>query len=821
MTATDLDNIASVIEELKHHGHSRAEERLARITPRTPEVQGHYEYALGLFHRLRADLNRAAVHLTRASELSKVHGLTRLSADAALQLAYLRLAALDGDAALALLHEAQSALRSMHDTAGEIAVKCNVLNVLLDLNHVSDATALMHDLKEQIDALPRDDLNPNVYLSLLNSQGRLFEKAGLVQESTRAYAQGYHLALKQQSTEAQEIFLHNLCEALIKQGRAETALKRIEGYRTGRDLPASDLPTGLLTLYSSALSRTGQHAQAEQVIRQAIASAQQDGDRETEITARGVLAEIQLAQGRHADAQTTAEQALRSVPDDDHSDLKTTLLWLSATASEAIDPQQSITHLKALIEINRQVNRALIDQYLQIAHTASRLENAEQLLTLEKQLRLDAEATIQRQVDALEKGRLYDQLTGLPNRVLLHAQVAQRTAQSGEFLLVTLDVNRFQLVNDMYGHDAADDMLRALADRLRGALAPGEMVARVGGDEFGLLLSHPPTGETLTAHLRRVVSTVSQPLPVGTQVLRVSASVGAARWPADATNPEALRRASELALLDAKAQGENLMFYDAGAHAHAGLEGALAHALDRGEYELHYQPLVDTQARRILSAEALLRWNSPERGLQSPGTFMPILERGDHIVEVGAWALREACRAAQQWGGVRVAVNLSARQFASPDLLGQVRAALRDTGLPPALLELEITESLMMQNPDRAARILEALRADGVRVMLDDFGTGYSSLAYLARFPLSGLKIDRSFIHDLAQDPRGHSAAIVRAMVGLSRDMGLELVAEGVETLQHLQLLQREGIHVMQGYYFARPTRDWRPAHLPAPPDLQ
>ncbi len=276
-----------------------------------------------------------------------------------------------------------------------------------------------------------------------------------------------------------------------------------------------------------------------------------------------------------------------------------------------------------------------------------------------------------------------------------------------------------------------------------------------------------------------------------------------------------MRQASELALSDAKTQGESVVFFDASLHQHAGLEGPLARALQRGEFELHFQPLVDVVERRVVCAEALLRWNSPEYGLQMPRTFIPSLERSDAIVEVGAWVLREACRAAALWGGVRVAVNLSARQFASRDLRSVVLGALRDSGLPPACLELEITESLMMQSPERAARLLAAFQEDGVRVVLDDFGTGYSSLGYLARFPLSGLKIDRSFVSAMEEKPDGHDVAIVRAMVGLSRDMGLELVAEGVETLGQVKLLESLGVRIMQGYYFARPSAQWRPMNVP------
>ncbi|GAA5436028.1 putative signaling protein PA1727 [Deinococcus aquaticus] len=483
-----------------------------------------------------------------------------------------------------------------------------------------------------------------------------------------------------------------------------------------------------------------------------------------------------------------------------------------ADASEGSEPVAAVGYLRRLMAVQAELHEAARDRQLQELTAQAELESARRRVEYEQELRAQAEETIQHQLQELERGRLYDHLTDLPNRVLLHAQLAQRVSRSGgKFLLVSLDLNRFQLVNDTYGHDAADELLRVMGVRAAGLVGSDEMVARVGGDEFALIL----LGDSLPERLSAVLAALSEPVVLGEERVRVSWSAGAAYWPGDGQDAESLRQASELALSDAKTQGESVVFFDASLHLHAGLEGPLSRALQRGEFELHFQPLVDVSGRRVVCAEALLRWNSPEHGLQMPGTFMPILERSDAIVEVGAWVLREACRAAALWGGVRVAVNLSARQFASRDLRSVVLGALRDSGLPPACLELEITESLMMQSPERAARLLAAFQEDGVRVVLDDFGTGYSSLGYLARFPLSGLKIDRSFVSALEEKPDGHDAAIVRAVVGLSRDMGLELVAEGVESLGQVELLENLGVRIMQGYYFARPSAQWRPLNVP------
>ena len=525
-----------------------------------------------------------------------------------------------------------------------------------------------------------------------------------------------------------------------------------------------------------------------------------------------VISDAYRKSGSKEQAIMYALQALSLAESDNRKQVQVEALQLLADASEGSDPVAAVGYLRRLMAVQAELHEAARDRQLQELTAQAELESARRRVEYEQELRAQAEETIQHQLQELERGRLYDHLTDLPNRVLLHAQLAQRVSRSGgKFLLVSLDLNRFQLVNDTYGHDAADELLRVMGVRAAGLVGSDEMVARVGGDEFALIL----LGDSLPERLSAVLAALSEPVVLGEERVRVSWSAGAAYWPGDGQDAESLRQASELALSDAKTQGESVVFFDASLHLHAGLEGPLSRALQRGEFELHFQPLVDVSGRRVVCAEALLRWNSPEHGLQMPGTFMPILERSDAIVEVGAWVLREACRAAALWGGVRVAVNLSARQFASRDLRSVVLGALRDSGLPPACLELEITESLMMQSPERAARLLAAFQEDGVRVVLDDFGTGYSSLGYLARFPLSGLKIDRSFVSALEEKPDGHDAAIVRAVVGLSRDMRLELVAEGVESLGQVELLENLGVRIMQGYYFARPSAQWRPLNVP------
>ncbi len=685
------------------------------------------------------------------------------------------------------------------------------------LSSLANVYVLRGDTPAALDAAQRalaevnglDQSEPQLMFAINNVLGMIYvnlQVYALAATYFRACAQA---AAEQRNRPALITASVNLCEAMSLDGDHLGALAELRQIIQQPEY-AEWLSGHLLNTAAEISLRAGEREGALHYARQALALSQPAEDAEEYCRAVSNICAVDESQVSPDDLRAVIALS----ESDSRPGLQERLLQTAIAYPGFTDGQKLTLYYPKLVALLLHKANALREQTLQELSKKAEVDNARRLAAYEQQLRVQAEDTIQRQLEELERGRLFDSLTGLPNRVMLLAQVAQQTHGSTPFLLVTLDVNRFQLINDTYGHDLADEVLRVAAERLRLSLAPGELVARVGGDEFALILK---VRGDVRAQLDRVIALVTQPVALGHQTVRLSMSAGAACWPEHAEDPEALRRASELALMDAKGQGEAAVLFDASAHAHAGLEGALALALARGEYELHYQPLVDTQTRQVVSAEALLRWHSTEHGMQAPGTFMPILERSDQIVEVGAWVLREACRAAQAWADrtVRVAVNLSARQFASRDLLDTVRGALRDSGLPPHRLELEITESLMMLNPDRTAWILRALRDDGVRVMLDDFGTGYSSLAYLSRFPLSGLKVDRSFVQQMMRDPRGPSAAIVRAMVSLSRDMGLELVAEGIETIGDLDAVQAEGIHVMQGYYFARPTRDWQPP----PPD--
>jgi diguanylate cyclase (GGDEF)-like protein len=376
-----------------------------------------------------------------------------------------------------------------------------------------------------------------------------------------------------------------------------------------------------------------------------------------------------------------------------------------------------------------------------------------------------------------------------------------------------VDLDRFKLINDTLGHNIGDRVLIEAATRLRHCLRATDTVARLGGDEFILIqedVSHPDVVEQV-AH--KVLDAFAVRFQVGTHSLFASVSIGLALYPEDGLGPDELLMRADLAMYRAKEAGRNsFRFFEANMNANAmrtlTLEVAIRGALDNHEFALVYQPIIDTRTHRTVAVEALLRWHSPDHGTVPPDHFIPLLEENGLIVPVSRWALREALRdvRAMHKAGqpeVRLAFNLSSRQFRNVSLLQDITAALDEAGFPPQLLELELTESALMDNPEASAAVLETLRARGIRVAVDDFGTGYSSLAYLLRFPVRTLKIDRSFVHGMEHSRE--AATIVRAIASLAGSLGLEMVGEGVENHAQLALLQELGCHQIQGFLFSRP----------------
>src|SRR5690349_20335204 len=420
--------------------------------------------------------------------------------------------------------------------------------------------------------------------------------------------------------------------------------------------------------------------------------------------------------------------------------------------------------------------------------------------------------------ERLERLAQFDSLTGLPNRHLFHDRLLKTMAHArrtgSPMAVLFIDLDRFKLVNDTQGHSAGDKLLQEAANRLSQCVRSGDTVGRFGGDEFGAIVSDLAKPGDAGVVAQKILDAISQPFRFDVHDTYVSASIGITLFPADGDNPEALVMNADTAMYRAKEQGRNTYQYftremNERALARVQMEAALRRAIDHKEFLLHYQPKVDLKSRRICGFEALLRWQHREKGLILPGEFVSVLEDAGLIVPVGEWVLREVCAQIRAWQreGLPVkplTVNLSARQFQQKDFEATVRHVLRESGVDPSLVEFELTESLLMSDPEGAARTLRGLKESGVKISVDDFGTGYSSLAYLKRFPIDALKIDHSFVRDITSDPE--DAMITLAIIGLAHSLKLKVVAEGVETQEQLDLLAANGCDEIQGYRFSVPT---------------
>ncbi|HJV88650.1 MAG TPA: EAL domain-containing protein [Noviherbaspirillum sp.] len=412
----------------------------------------------------------------------------------------------------------------------------------------------------------------------------------------------------------------------------------------------------------------------------------------------------------------------------------------------------------------------------------------------------------------------YDQLTDLPNRVLFTDRLNQvmgmaKRHQEQHFAVMFLDLDRFKLINDSMGHDAGDQLLQQVAHRLRGSIRETDTVARMGGDEFTVVLSEIASPKHAANVAQKILDAFRPPFRLDGEDVYVSVSIGISVYPDDGNTIELLLKNADMAMYRAKGSGGSWYeLYDEGLGTQASqrllMETALHKALERNQMELQYQPQFDCESGKLVGFEALLRWRHPERGLLAPDAFLSIAEETGLIVPIGEWVLRTACAQAQVWrkefpGHRLMAVNLSGRQFQSSDLADQIAAALRSSGLPHFCLELEITETVVMQNLDASIEIMHHLAELGVQFSIDDFGTGYSSLAYLKKLPIHSLKVDRSFIRDLT--PGSDDAAIVSAIVAMAGKLGLRVVAEGIETEAQLGLLKAYKGMVGQGYLLGRP----------------
>jgi diguanylate cyclase (GGDEF)-like protein len=439
----------------------------------------------------------------------------------------------------------------------------------------------------------------------------------------------------------------------------------------------------------------------------------------------------------------------------------------------------------------------------------------------ERTSELEKEVAERRQIEEqLRHNAFHDGLTDLANRALFtdHLQLALARAKRHEdyrFAVLFLDLDRFKVVNDSLGHVVGDKLLVGVARRLETAVRPGDTVSRLGGDEFTILLDDLGDAGEAEAVAGRLLRELAMPYNLGGHEVFVNVSIGVAVGSTDYTRPEDLLRDADTAMYRAKQLGKaRYEVFDQGMHARAmdrlELERDLRRAVERRELFLQYQPIVSLETGAVRGFEALVRWQHPERGVMPPAKFIPLAEETGLIIPIGMWVLGEACRQIRRWqelcpagGPLTMSVNLSGRQFTQPDLLEQIEAVLRETGLDPRGLKLEITESVVMENLEGATRTLERLRALGVELSVDDFGTGYSSLSYLQRFPVSTLKIDRSFVSRMTESEG--TAEIVRTVTRLAQNLGMGVVAEGVETERQREMLRALECEFGQGYYFSRP----------------
>ena len=447
------------------------------------------------------------------------------------------------------------------------------------------------------------------------------------------------------------------------------------------------------------------------------------------------------------------------------------------------------------------------------------LSAANALLQQQMQERVQAENAMRASQEQLNNYLTrHDALTGLPNRNFFRDRLTHAMARAKRnglmMAMIVLDLDRFKEINDTLGHTAGDKVLQAVAKVMRESLREVDTIVRLGGDEFALILEDIAHVDRVTALAERILQIFSNPLVIDGREIYVTASTGITLYPHGVDGVDALLQAADIAMHHAKEEGGNTYeFYAPEMNVHAAanldMENLLRRALERQEFLLHYQPKVAVKSGRITGVEALIRWNSKELGPVSPAKFIPLAEKTGLIVPIGEWVLKTACAQNKAWQEqgyppLLMSVNLSPRQFRQKNLLEMVAAGLRDAGLNPRFLELEITEGMIMVRPEKAIAILQEVHQLGVQLSVDDFGTGYSSLAYLKRFPVQKLKIDQSFMRDLTVDR--DDAGIVTAVVAMAKSLNLEVIAEGVETAEQLAFLAKLDCDEYQGYYFSRPV---------------
>jgi diguanylate cyclase (GGDEF)-like protein len=446
------------------------------------------------------------------------------------------------------------------------------------------------------------------------------------------------------------------------------------------------------------------------------------------------------------------------------------------------------------------------------------IQSANELLA---QLNIELAGAMEHKDSLIDHAVHHDPLTNLPNRLLFLDRLDQELTRAHrdklQAAVLMLDLDRFKQINDSIGYQSGDQVLKLVADRLASHLRASDTVARIGGDEFAIVLTEIKEARYAGEVAQKILDSFTQePFAYDDSEIYITASIGISVYPHDGLHTAVLLNNADAAMYHAKkASSSHYLYYaesmNASAMQRMKMETELRRALAHNEFVLYYQPKVDMENSRIIGMEALLRWQSPERGLVAPGEFIPLLEETGLIVQVGEWVLREACQQARTWRNagfkdIHIAVNLSMMQFRQPDFVNKILGILEEYGLDPALkmIELELTESMLMDNVQGTIEVLQKLHDAGIRFSIDDFGTGYSSLNYLKRFPISSLKIDQSFVRDLSVNH--NDEAIVAAIIALGRSLGLRVIAEGVETETQLDKLRDKGCHEMQGFLFSRPV---------------
>jgi len=489
----------------------------------------------------------------------------------------------------------------------------------------------------------------------------------------------------------------------------------------------------------------------------------------------------------------------------DLGDGQTSTVWITEDITQRKTAEEALR--RAHDEMEQRVRERTID-----------LAKANAKLQAEVEERQQAEEQVRHMAN-------HDALTGLPNRRLLHDRLRQAIAlahrQQKSVAVMFIDLDRFKNINDSLGHATGDALLQEVGRRITAELREGDTVARLGGDEFVVVLPELKNANDAASVAYKLIGAFASPFALANVELRVTPSLGIAVYPHDGEDPETLTRNADTAMYHAKEMGRNNhQFFteqmNVAAAQRFALEIKLHNALERGELQLHYQPRIAIDTRRTCGFEALLRWNDPEAGMIAPSIFIPVAEETGLIVPIGAWVLREACRQHMAWRAaghtpLPIAVNLSPRQFRQPDLVDAVARILVESGIEAHYLTLEITEGSLMQATTHTLETLEQLNALGVGLSIDDFGVGYSSLSYLKRFPVDQLKIDQSFVRDIATDP--DDAAIVSAIIGLAQNLQLNVVAEGVETEAQLAFIAAAGCNEAQGFYFSQPVPADEAAH--------